>query len=593
MQHLTTVRVEGSRPVEWRRRLAQLAVAGVLALGAFLGAAGIAQAGNYQVIECYPGLNNNFPDLVAGGWDNSTIGANLTCDQAGQVYEPGLFMYARSYTSSQMSAYGAVYAPTGAYFHTVSFRDFRGAVNCNFTSYYWNAFVTSGGYVLGGAPGCTGPRVDGPTWLSNSTSLVWAVQCNPSQNPGGGCVHEDDGNWSNSMGVGDLNLEVTDTATPTLALSGEAVVDNIVAGQVLLNVAATDQGSGVYSGSVSINGTKLTNLSTSCPGIAGSYAYQVRPCGNLNQTLQLNTAAAPFHEGQNTLNVCISDWATYAGTTPNTKCDSRTLNVDNSCTDSQGAQQSSAASLNADLENPANGAKSKSVTLYSTEGTKLTGDLRTSSSAPVAGASICLYEQIDAPAEIRQLTQTTKTRSDGGYQLQIPAGPSRDYDVVYRTNANTLQQRGLHLDSVVVPTLDVGPDTTGGAQVSAKRGSRRGGAIRNGQSAVFSGQIPGPYAADRVVALEALIGRGCSKRKHRGTAAAAKKRKRCRPNKWRTFKTVRTEPDGRYSGIYRFTQTHGRVVYSFRATVPDQAGYPYRAGSSSVRHVTVRGPRLG
>jgi hypothetical protein len=179
----------------------------------------------------------------------------------------------------------------------------------------------------------------------------------------------------------------------------------------------------------------------------------------------------------------------------------------------------------------------------------------------------------------------TRTRSDGGFTLQLPAGPSRDYDVLYRANDSTLNEGGLVLRSIVVPTLGVGPDT--GAQTSGKQGKR---AIRNGQAARFSGTIPGPYAANRVVALEALIGRGCGKHTHKGrSAAAAKKRKRCVPNKWRTFKTTRTDARGRYSDTYRFTQTHGVANYSFRATVPSQAGYPYLEGTSDVQQVTVRG----
>src|SRR5262249_44724185 len=155
------------------------------------------------------------------------------------------------------------------------------------------------------------------------------------------------------------------------------------------------------------------------------------------------------------------------------------------------------------------------------------------------------------------------------------------YDVFYRSNDQTLEQGDMQLSSIVVPTLGVGPDT--GAQASAKEKRT----IRNGKTARFSGQIPGPYAAGRVVALEALIGRGCSKRHKGGSASAAKKR--CMPNKWRTFKTLRTDSKGHYSGTYRFTQTTGTVRYSFRATVPDQAGYPYLKGSSDVRQVKVRG----
>ena len=51
--------------------------------------------------------------------------------------------------------------------------------------------------------------------------------------------------------------------------------------------------------------------------------------------------------------------------------------------------------------------------------------------------------------------------------------------------------------------------------------------------------------------------------------------------KWRTFKQLRTEADGRFRGKYRFTQTSGRVRYVFRALVKRQSGYPYEPGSLS------------
>ena len=48
--------------------------------------------------------------------------------------------------------------------------------------------------------------------------------------------------------------------------------------------------------------------------------------------------------------------------------------------------------------------------------------------------------------------------------------------------------------------------------------------------------------------------------------------------KWRTFKQLRTDSEGRFRGKYRFTQTVGRVRYVFRALVKRQGGYPYEPG---------------
>jgi hypothetical protein len=59
--------------------------------------------------------------------------------------------------------------------------------------------------------------------------------------------------------------------------------------------------------------------------------------------------------------------------------------------------------------------------------------------------------------------------------------------------------------------------------------------------------------------------------------------------KWRSFKQLQTDSKGSFKGKYRFTQTHGRVRYVFRALVKKQGGYPYSPGSSKKRKLVVRG----
>ena len=107
----------------------------------------------------------------------------------------------------------------------------------------------------------------------------------------------------------------------------------------------------------------------------------------------------------------------------------------------------------------------------------------------------------------------------------------------------------VELDSAVVPTL----------AIAKKR-------LTNGQAERFTGRVPGPNAEGRAVALQARAGR-----------------------KWRTFKQLRTDADGRFHGKYRFTQTIGRIRYVFRALVKRQGGYPYEPGHSRKRKVLVQG----
>ena len=50
-----------------------------------------------------------------------------------------------------------------------------------------------------------------------------------------------------------------------------------------------------------------------------------------------------------------------------------------------------------------------------------------------------------------------------------------------------------------------------------------------------------------------------------------------------------TGAGGIYRARYRFHATTGRRNYRFRAVVPSQAGYPYEAGKSKVKRITVLG----
>ena len=89
--------------------------------------------------------------------------------------------------------------------------------------------------------------------------------------------------------------------------------------------------------------------------------------------------------------------------------------------------------------------------------------------------------------------------------------------------------------------------------------------IRNGSTVRFRGRIPGPRAADRVVALQVRF-----------------------PKKWRTFKIPRTNVLGRFKAAYHFVGS-STFRYTFRAVVKRQRGYPYEPGRSIRRRVLVVG----
>jgi hypothetical protein len=58
---------------------------------------------------------------------------------------------------------------------------------------------------------------------------------------------------------------------------------------------------------------------------------------------------------------------------------------------------------------------------------------------------------------------------------------------------------------------------------------------------------------------------------------------------WTTFRTLRTDGQGRWALRYRFRFVRCHTTYRLRARIPAEAGYPFAAGRSRSRKVTVRG----
>jgi hypothetical protein len=183
---------------------------------------------------------------------------------------------------------------------------------------------------------------------------------------------------------------------------------------------------------------------------------------------------------------------------------------------------------------------------------KLGGQLTSGDGNPIADAEILVFEQGPEPGAGPVPVATLRSSSKGRFYYVAPPGVSRSVRFEY---AGTPTIRAAEAE---VP-LRV-------AAVSSLRVSRR--ALRNGQTARFSGQVKGGFVPDagKLVELQVLI---------RGA--------------WQTFTTFHTDPLGRWRYDYRFGGTTGRVAYVFRAKVPGEATYPYTTGGSSRARVIVRG----
>jgi hypothetical protein len=267
----------------------------------------------------------------------------------------------------------------------------------------------------------------------------------------------------------------------------------------------------------------------------------LKPCpDSAIQQLKLDTQKDPgWTNGPNDVQICAVD----VGGNVSAPCIRRTVEVDNSCPGSGGT---TATDLEAGAE--VDGQLRSRAAVTSNVQPVVRGSLRDGSGNAVVGATMCIYETVDLPDASRELVRTATTQGNGRFATRLGAGPSRHLDLVYRFNSTVLDGK-VDLDSRVVPTLSI----------LKKR-------LENGDAARFKGRVPGPNADGRAVTMQARVGR-----------------------KWRTFKQLRTDSDGRFHGKYRFTQTRGRVRYVFRALVKRQGGYPYESGTSVRRKLIVRG----
>jgi hypothetical protein len=511
-----------------------------------------ARAGIYRVYECYQ-------DAGAPGATDLTVSAGFDAGPAGGVGSPyafgwnanctaggyGIEVWGSAYTSGPRWAGVSVIAPSGTYLHTGGF----------LWQHHWDPGVVSqralAGYVLADngqpllslpadRPGNSGFSAQNVTIPVSTVgrSLSLQISC-PS---GGVCAGYD------SIAMKLLNLELVDTIEPRVVGLTGSLVDELVAhGLASLRIIASDQGGGIRTVSVEVNGQRVASPATSCAVAGGgTYVTQIRPCPDFDQTIQIDTERPPWRDGQNTLRVCVSDVATEGGP-PYTTCEQRVVSVDNSCPDSSGAA-GIAQAIEAGLEEPGSGRLRRTRSVRSTEGVTLRGSLG-GPGGPVRAASVCVYEKVDEPAGIAQLVQVAKSTSNGTFAAHLPAGPSRVFQVAYRHGDRQIEAPSMYLESSVLPTL----------RLTKKK-------LSNGRSVGFRGWIPGPNNDGRSVTLQARVGK-----------------------KWRSFKQLQTNSRGSFKGKYRFTQTRGRVLYVFRALIKKQGGYPYSPGSSKKQKVLVSG----
>jgi len=334
------------------------------------------------------------------------------------------------------------------------------------------------------------------------------------------------------------------------AVEGPLVSGGVVRGHQTIQAAAGDIGGGVRSLELRVDGLTMPGAAigpcsiaaVANPSFKGLVAATPTPCPPLlSGAWDVDTAASPFQDGPNTVQVCASDFASTGA--PNTTCSNpTTVDVDNSCTASPVA---GGADLDAEFE----GGGSEHVTLGFGDGTQITGELTDQSGAPVSGATICLEFQSAGSGSTRQTVETATTDGQGHFVLEIKPGPNRQFLVGYR-----------HDSFQVAKVLSVG--TRAHPTIALSRHK-----IEGGKRIVISGRLPKPDPGEHVLALQ-----GASEHGH----------------VWLTFKKVTTDLEGNYRTSYRFIKPRRPIGYRLRVVAPAQAGYEYESGTSKAARIRVR-----
>ena len=181
---------------------------------------------------------------------------------------------------------------------------------------------------------------------------------------------------------------------------------------------------------------------------------------------------------------------------------------------------------------------------------RLAGQLVDHAGNPLSGASVQVYSHPREGNEGQVGTLTTDAHGHFAYVLEASA--SQTLRFVYPGTATRLPAE----DKVAL--LVAGRSTF---VVSRSR-------ISNGQTVTFSGRVQGRPLPPTGKLLELQVRL---------------------PGEWETFRTIRSEPDGRWHIRYQFRRTCGVQPYELRIRLPGEAGYGLSSGASRVLTVRVKG----
>jgi hypothetical protein len=310
-------------------------------------------------------------------------------------------------------------------------------------------------------------------------------------------------------------------------------VPQTVRGAWTVRPGGSDSGSGLRRVSLDVNGKPIGAEELGCDVVRG-VAIRLRPCPRDAKTAFVApTAADPFRQGINVARACVADYSNRAAA--NSSCETRQVRVDNDCPVDGGGRPGH-------LYVRLHGARRAHPSLIG----RLMGD----GGAPLEHARVCIAQTSPLMGAAEHVVARPETDRDGRFSTRLPGRASRGVRVAFWPDEDRVTERFLRVRVPARAHLSVRPDQ----------------ALHNGERAHFRASLPGPAANGRRVSLRVRSG-----------------------HRWVHVRDGHTNRHGRWTPSYRFRATTERRTYRFRVFVPRQEGYPYAAGYSPVRKVTVEG----
>ncbi len=404
------------------------------------------------------------------------------------------------------------------------------------------------------------------TGLSGVTQIQWSGSCGGG--PGGECPASGSGTLSSQYDVYAADIDLVDNTPPTVSgVGGPLVAGGTLSGQQTVSFNATDGQSGVYSGSLLVDGhTAVSQIldinGGACQSLGitsdGQRSFEhAQPCkSSVSASLTLNTNQ--FTAGKHSLELIVDDAAgnqTIAYNSTITTSGPPTTGVNSGSINGPGSNNGPGVANGQPCAGEAltlrvNGKAKPPVVSYGKPVT-VRGVLHCGT-VPIRGARIAIVTLGGPPSAA--IDSAVQTALDGSFSYKVPRGSNRLLRFSYTAYGN-----------------DPGPSATATAMISVRPKIKLRIEPRrtsNGHTIHWSGTIAGGPYPGQGVTLDVEVREG----RH-----------------WRIFDQTVAGRKGRFHYSYRFHSTTEAATYTFRVALPDTGAqdYPYSPGASNTIKVHV------